>query len=228
MYAAYYENIKKNSRKNLARRGIAPTNLNNRIRKIAQSVVNKNSETHHFGHYTAEATISNAGSIDCISDVPQGDTDVTREGDSLIPLSATVSFHCIGHSTAYTRLRLMIFRWKRDDNVEPPTAVSQILENTSDTDQLMASIYNWDDRKDFDVLYDRVLCIAPSGATGGGDKYQYQIKKNIKLNNKKYTKRIQYDNTATTGQGNIYFLMVSDQATNKPSAYLYSQFYFKP
>jgi hypothetical protein len=167
--------------------------LDNHIVQLAQKVLKSKQELKSFDTGFS-AAVSTAGTLQKISTIPQGDTDSTRDGDQLnivrIDLLGSFQF-----ADAINAGRLIIFRWNQDDSSAAPV-VADILQTLTpyspmNRDNLRA--------KKFSVLHDQ-LCLV--GATGP----------NISSINLKrfFPSKINFQATATTGNGHIYVYMVSD------------------
>lgn len=160
-----------------------------------------------------------------LTNVTQGDTDITREGDTIVPIKLKLRANLDGNATTTSRVRLMVVDWFPDSATETPT-FSALLESATSTVATLSPL-NFDDKKDkFRVLYDKVFILHGQNATGG-DLSHRKINVNIKLNNKKMSKRITYDNSSTDGQHQIYLCGISDQTVSGPDVTWYSQFIFQ-
>lgn len=99
------------------------------IAKIAQAVVNRNVEWKRHD-VSAVTSIDSTGAATCLSLVPQGDTDITRDGDHLRATSLRVNTVVYANTTAPTVVRIIYLQWADDSTNSPPT-VAAVLETTS-------------------------------------------------------------------------------------------------
>lgn len=176
--------------------------------KVVKALINKKlrgyGEMHHYDN-SSNLTMNTTGSLVSITAIGQGDTDITRSGDSIKPHRLHFNFNLYGNASGNTAInRIMIVQWRMDDANDAPT-IAQVLESVD-----IKGYQNWDDKRKANILYDRTFITAPTTAN---PKYMYHVRRT--LSGKRLSK-IQYDNAATTGLNNIYALGFSDQATNVP------------
>lgn len=156
------------------------------------------------------ALVSNTGGIYALDVIPQGDGPSARSGDSIKPMTlsgrGSVS---IGGSAVHTIVRMIIFRGKMENDVEP--VVGDIFASTG---PLQPKVY--DKRFKTKFLWDKTFTV-DAGQTR-------QIVFNI---NQKIFGHINYDASQTDGtdheSGGIYLLMISDEGTNYPTCTLCSR-----
>lgn len=101
----------------------------NYIARIAQQVVNRNVEWKRHD-VSIVTSIDTTGAAQCLSFVPQGDTDITRDGDHLRATSLRVNTVLNANTTAATVVRIIYIQWADDTTNSPPT-VAAVLETTS-------------------------------------------------------------------------------------------------
>lgn len=186
------------------------------VNKIVNKKMRKVGEPHHYDK-VATPTVVSGGTITSLSDMAVGDTDITRTGDRIDPRSLTVKFTMRGNTNARNSYRVVLLRWHPDDASEAPT-LAGIFESTTYLD---ISPYNWDDRSKFTILHD-------TRGQASDDKSSKDFLRNwtAKIYGKKL-KKIQYDNTATSGVNNLYIVMWANEATNGPVISYYSRLAFK-
>lgn len=166
-----------------------------------------------YGTSTYTNTVSYTGTIQSLCDISQGDSDTTRDGDSLTISSLELrGFFVAGD--AYNVCRVMLVQWFPTDGVAP--TISQILVNTGNL-YASISVKAHDYRQQFKVLYDKILVVNTYNPT----KMFYK---------KVYPKRrkIQYVAGTNTGNNKIYIIMISDSsAVSHPSVYYDNKILFK-
>lgn len=147
-------------------------------------------------------TPATTGTVVALANPAQGDTDITRDGDSIKPLNLHIKLLARFNSSA-TRsgLRVTIVRTKYERAVQP----TLLTVFGSSTPALVAN-KDWDNRFDTKILYDRVFRL-------DAEHEQFMVDKMIRLDG-----HIQFDGGSTdTNNGGIFMLVYSDEATNYPS-----------
>lgn len=144
-----------------------------------------------------------SGTLYDLCSIAQGDTDGTRDGDTIMPTSLYLrgSF-VLGDNT--NTMRFIIFRWL--DSTTP--AASDIFQGGLGSLFAPYSPMNVDGRAKFNVLYDQFIKL------GSGDNIQL-LDQTLSL----AAKPIQYAAGTTTGTNKIYAVVVSDSgAASHPGA----------
>jgi len=140
-----------------------------------------------------------------LSDVPQGNTDITRIGDKLTPTSLEVNYLLQvsqGATTNVGSIRVTVFRWHPYYDTETP-ALGNIFSATGDVAAYQSPI-NHDDRNQFNILYDKIINLNSKA------KPQRQISFKMSLANKPCSYRA--GSTTAVSEG-IYTFFTSDNAT---------------
>lgn len=197
------------------------TNTKKAVTKIVKSQIKKVQENKHID-YPNIFLVSYAGTIIPAFDVPQGNSDVTRNGDQLTPVSIQYSYQWIGGDSNNIS-RLIIFRWHPFYVVNPPTP-GLILELVSNANA-PNSPYVHDQRGNFEVLYDKLTSTNGTDAvTLATSNSQVSYRGSIKMAKKK----VQYAAGSTTNaMDNIYILAITDSsATNHPQLTIYTRMNF--
>lgn len=162
-----------------------------------------------FHDSTSTSTVSIAGgsTIIATSSIPQGTTGQERVGSDVTLKSLNIRgyFQKGSAATGATFVRMMVIQAMTDDS---PTSAT-IFDATPYT----TSFRNMDHTTDFRVMYDKIFKLTQDSNVG-----QY-----FRLNfNKFIAKRIQWDETDTTGanaqKGKLYVLFTSEEPTN-PASY---------
>lgn len=166
------------------------------VASIAKKQIRKTSEWKHFTGLT-DISISTSGSITDISMVPQGDTDTTRDGDSIFA-SSVIFRGVMTNGDATNRVRVIFFQSKAK-----VITVSDLLIVTAGAE--VDSMYNTDNFQNFKILYDRVHYLqAPfSGAT---------VTKTVAGKVRLSSRKMQYEGGGVTGINKVYMLTISDSA----------------
>lgn len=150
------------------------------------------------------SAISDTGQVVRLDVVDQGDTDSTRDGDSLKPLNLTQYLHMKTNSVQSAMIRCIIFRGKQENGAS--FTVAQVLETAT-----IGSHKDHDLRFRSKILSDKVYSVMPPTTGANGVKVVRQ--------NSKLFGHIQYEATTTAvNNGGIYMLLISDQTgVNAPT-----------
>lgn len=147
---------------------------------------------------------SSTGAVVDLSSVAQGDTDNTRDGDSIKPLNLTmrglISADASVTNNGATFVRVVVVRAKHERGTSPTWA--SVFGSAS-----TLAAKDHDNRFETKILYDRLFSLdANKGST-------LTFNKIIKLDG-----HIQFDGGASTiRNGGIYLMHMSNVATNLPS-----------
>lgn len=181
-------------------------------RREAQKVLLNLSEI-KYHNTTNTGAVDYAGMCYDLSAVAQGDTDITRDGDALLPTSLDIGLMINGetHSGVY---RLIIFRWFNNDSPTP-----SLILNTVSSSYSTVSPYYHDYKQKFNILLDRSFKVS-----NNGNEIE-QFKKRLVLAK---SKQIQYVAGSTTGTNKIWALVISDGVlAGTPDMYLYTQMKYR-
>jgi len=181
------------------------------FKQFARKVISAAGEKKYYPTEIPFQTVDDAGYIYQLSAVPQGDTDLKRDGDQLTLTSLELRY-CwttgpISTAQLYGFARMIVFQWFSSDLADAPT-LNEILgvPTTASLQYLMS--YNHDHRFQFRVLLDR------SFKWTNSDSSQYNnnsISGPYRSFIKKFAKhKIQYLSGTTLGFNNIYILLVSN------------------
>lgn len=128
-----------------------------------------------------DVSLSNAvtigGTIDILSAINQGTTDIERIGDKLKFKSLNIICDWSNIADVFNVCRVIIFQWHVNNSVTVPTVGDILQDNTVP----WKSMYNHDYGSNFTVLYDKVTCTS--------EQYGMNIKCfKIRITNKKKRK----------------------------------------
>lgn len=155
-------------------------------------------------------TVNTAGTLLHLTNISQGDTDVTRDGDMLRVNSIQITFS-VNNADAYNILRFVVFQWKPASNgATTPPALGDIF---LDTTNAVISPFNHDSRQNYRILMDR-RCVT--------DSVQYPVKIVKMFITRKFYRNIQYSSGTTVASNNIYCWAVSDSGVSAHPAVTYS------
>lgn len=145
---------------------------------------------------SVNTTITNAGSIWSISDVAQGDTDLTRDGDQLYIRSIECEIRVTAGDPTNV-MRIIVLQWIPNSTPN----VSSILIDATTYGEM--SPWTHDTRFLFRILYDKRFYV---NTTTMGNREHKTVLKRIKF------RKMQFESGATTGTNKLYVLAISDSA----------------
>ena len=211
--------IKKRKLSQLTRAETIPLKRSNTVtkreaRKIAERVVNKNVEWKYYSVYN-NANVTTSGSIVDLSAVPQGDTDITRDGDELTASSLGYRYSWV-NGDDNQMCRIIFFQWFPQTT---PVVTDIPLTTTGNGIQFM---YHTDKAPMYKILYDEseVLNVKFTGGSENGPVHSGKIKIP--------RKKIQFQAGGTTGSNKVYALLLSDSSVaSHPGARLITKLNYK-
>lgn len=169
-----------------------------------------NVETKQIEDVTLQSP-TNSGYLSTLNAIAQGDTDTTRDGDSIkimrIKISGFASINLA--STDPQFLRIMVI-WDSNNTI---TSASNVLGSAGNS-YVVNQNKNWDYRFKYSVLYDRRVALCPNGASG-------VIFPSTNIEIKKHTNYL----NGTTGiqNGALKIVLFSNVATDAPAVVLLTQ-----
>ncbi len=150
-----------------------------------------------------------SGGVACLSQLAQGTTMSTRVGNSVRVQKFTIRGRVAVNSTVttYSTVRVAIIRDMEGQGTAPTAA--DVFE-TVGSSAAPRQPFDWLNRKRFAVLYDLFLTVSPD--MGSAREFVYDVE---------LAKHVLYRGTtaaaASDGEGSIYIVALSDEATNTPS-----------
>lgn len=171
----------------------------NKVEKKQVKKILRGSMENKYHDTLLSVTEEFGGTVYSISDVPQGDTDINRDGDQLNQRAVRLRYS-VRNADATNMTRVILFRWKQDDTPNVTDILSATFVGGA---RAPLSPYHHDGRSRFTVLYDKVT---------GSDAYNsLRVRDSgwINLRNKK-----QYMNagSTTSGSNKLYVLIITDSA----------------
>lgn len=169
----------------------------NRVKTIVKKELRNNSEWKHFTNaYTN--TISTAGSVTSVSEVPQGDTDTTRDGD-MIQVSSMNYRYSVQSADSENLIRIIFFQWHTSLAVP---GVTNVLNIPVGYEEL--AMYETDQAgHEFKILYDQTHALNAQ-YSGAVDQRVFIGKVQIPR------KKVQYRGGGLNGSNKVYALIISD------------------
>lgn len=186
--------------------------------KIAQylkSVLNVEFKEHNV-QATAEA-LPTTGIITQLTNIAQGDTKSTRDGDQVKLTQIYVNGIIQKHASATaTSVRILLVMDKQTNGAI--YTLADLLEDTSASDNIV-SANNLDNKFRFKVLYDKVFNVSNSGES----RRKYKIFKKLPI-------KIRYDGNAgditDITSWSLSLVAIADEATNTPGHTFFARLRF--
>lgn len=219
-----------------AQASISSRPLNVRQKKQVKNLIRNVQELKFFGWNSVSAPVTNVGNLTGVPfDVPQGDTDQTRDGDKLqwcgnIDFRMQVVNGLGATADVYNNVRVVIFQWHPNS---APVAGNILLTGAGGGGIVdIYSNYSHDFRQEYKILFDKVFnTIGPGSnvAVSNGpitEKTTTGLLK-FKISTKKASKNVQYSNGGLSATNRIYILTISDSSlvTHPTIAYSMKTFY---
>jgi hypothetical protein len=187
------------------------------VKQMINSVV-RSRDNFEWNYYSTSTNASNTtftGTTYQLTDIPQGDTDSQRGGDSVSLHSLEVNYGFYA-STQANACRVILYQWLPGLTAgSPPSATSLLLTTGSALSPF--SPYNVDNYQQFHVLYDKTHSLSP---------YETPRLGNIKIT--KFPKKsIQYTSGSASGSSKLFLLVLSDDGVASYPTFSYvSKLYF--
>lgn len=196
---------------------VPPPAAAKRVKNVVRRVLSRSKERDFYTSPVAAQEITTTDYILDMSTISQGNTISTRHGDIVEGIHVDLRLNIERKATATTRMytRCMIIRWKPDTAVETPT-FTKVLEEGATYPNFSALVQDPTARGKYEVLYDRNFAM-PVPNLGGADVVQIYRKLSLK------GKKIYFNDTATTGRGHIYLMVVGNVASGTNTATFYSR-----
>lgn len=203
------------------RRRPAARKLNTRQRVQVKRMIGKVEEDKFLDVVTGATAVPSGSGVllGPYTNVPQGDTVNGRTGDVIQHRKVTMKMQ-LSASDVVNAMRVIVFKWNANDAFDAPTA-AKILQDVVSLPYLSPYLDLTVETARFTIMSDRLY----SMVTGGDSSLIYRSFTFFgrKLGKKKCT----FNPAATTGQGNIYVLAVSDSvAIAHPSIAVSSRLHF--
>ncbi len=176
-----------------------------------------NVEVKNFDVQQTNVPVTDTPVIIQLSNIPQGDTTITRDGAQCKVLALELSLHMLRHSSATgTSVRILLVCDKQTN--QAIYLNSDLLDDVTVTDNLV-SPYNLDNKFRFTVLFDRVFNLSE------GSNSVVDFKRTFRMN-----KILRFDGNvpfiADLTSNSLSLIQVSNQVTNDPNLTMFSRLRF--
>lgn len=177
--------------------------LNASQRLQVARMVKKTEETKYFYTQTAGIGVSNVATITSLAEIAVGDTDNDRIANDVTLKGLKANLTLLA-SDATQILRLLIFKWKENDNFNAPT-VAQLIEPGPTGAPDVWSLHTTHSKKSVVWLYDELFVFSAGGSASNiiqKRQLSIPIKGTMEF----------YNQVNTRGTDKIYFLVISDSS----------------
>ncbi len=179
---------------------------------LAMAKRNRSMINVEYKHHTVSqllTTVTDAGTIVQLTAIPQGDTDIQRDGGSCKLTSLRLAYHMIINGSAVqTQVRVMIVHDRQTNQAQ--FTLADLLADATVNDAIL-SPYNVDNRRRFGVMYDKVHQLTIEGNNRAINR----------IFSRKLNHKIRFDGAAADvtdlTQDSLSLVLIGDQATNDPS-----------
>jgi len=201
-------------RKRRYRRKFRGRKLNKRQKKEVKTIISKRQELKYFVPAQVNgAASSNTPGVASLSDVPQGDSDTSRDGDRLqwagkmdIKLSFVGTIGTAGD--LYNTYRFIIFQWHPNTTPVP----LDILLTGPTTNVDVYSQYNHDNRQQYKILLDKTLTTVGFLTGTSYPQSNYIVNRRYIVSLRRASKYAQFVAATTAATNKIYYFLVSDSS----------------
>lgn len=185
---------------------------------IAKTAVRRMAETKFHETSQLAQNVDYSGSLWDLTNMAQSATDTTRNGDQVtvktLQMRASYTF-----GTSPNEMRLIVFQWLVDDNVDAPIA-TDILSSVGSALATLAP-FQHDNASNYRVLYD-------TGPLSTDTYNTHKVFRKIYLplyKMKKCVKKVKFDGGSTYGTNHLYLLAISnDGAATYPTLNFWAKF----
>lgn len=207
---------------------LKPTRINSPAATVntaatVKRLLNSREETKVIASYYQD-NVTTSGHIEDLSSIDQGSHKSERVGDAVRLKKLQFTFQVtsqsggiLGAADEYNNLRCILFRWRPNSGAGAPVA-GNILDLVRVPDGII-SPYLFDQRKEYSILWDRVLTTFNTPVFDGSDVKSFQGEMSTKMlhNQQLFGQRlgpasINFVNDTNDGTGKLYALFISDSS----------------
>jgi len=179
--------------------------LNPRMKKQVKMILSKQVETKYHLYSLSAGSATTSAALASMTAIPQGDTDITRDGDRLYLKKVYIrGFIAVGDITNV--VRMVVFQWKP---ATTPTASDVFLTGPSGSIDVF-SHYSHDTRQQFKILHDRTFTMIGNGGAPEEPYTPVSTRKFSMIISRKFNRQQQFIAGGTTGTNQLYVVYLSD------------------
>lgn len=197
------------------------------VKRYVKSQFNRRLEHKQLNTFADEATVTRAGTIYDLCGVQRGTGGYARIGDEVTFRHIHFRYEVFQRDSLllnldnHNNIRVMLVQWKPEYEKDAPIPQRILeLDSSIDNDPTIAP-YNYDRRRDYTILYDRLHILTGEPIYNGttvtfyAGPSSYKAAKTSIYSTKVSNKTITYGPVVTseTGKNHIVVLAISDSAT---------------
>lgn len=193
---------------------------NKQVRRQVNKVLDRRVETKFYNYnvYNQAGVDYNGTMSSALCTPAQGDAYNERVGDRIDPFLLRLRLGFISAGTT-NMMRLIVFRWKVDNNVDAPQASDLLVAGYIGTAMapIAPILQNQSAKDNFTILLDKTVFLSET------TRETFYLDKTIKLRGK-----IGFNAGAISGNGHIYCLAITDDgAVTYPTVNLTTEVHYK-
>lgn len=192
-------------RRNAARRRRGGKKLGKRQVATVKKLIARRQEL-KYRDYGGSYAPTTTGVMYQITTIPQGDTDITRDGDRLYLKKIYMRGELMANTDTYNFVRLILFQWK--PTVSPATVSEILLDGPSGSPDTL-SHYSHDHRQNYRILYDKVMKVIGPASAAATPNTAATVRNFAGVIYPKLH-QLQYLGGTTNGTSQVYMLIISD------------------
>lgn len=171
--------------------------------KMLKGIINSEKKYHDT---LISGSVDYNGTINLLTDIDQGDTNVTRSGNSILAKSLLIRYSVIPDVSSANTSYMRVIICQDTMNLGTTPAVSDVLQNTASASAPLSHYNNqYSAQYRFKILYDKTHGLSNLQSTPAYVSEKLMVNDHIK-----------YTGTQGTDEGknNIYLVLISNQVTS--------------
>lgn len=151
-------------------------------RKSAKAVINARAEHKYLDYlHTQDTIVSGGWSEECVSNLPQGDTDTTRDGDQIKPTTLEIrgALQMPAASAPGISVRVLVAQYHPMVTTTSIEAANILEGSAPSTNDYFTQHYNVDFRQDYTILKDAVFDMSVAGPGSAHFHWKIPLKKKM-------------------------------------------------
>jgi len=211
----------------LARTSALSSRQAQEVSKIVQKNFSKRVELKYYTFGAQPTVNSTIPVITSLSDIAQGDTDITRNGDRLnisrLELRYILKVNSANLIPA-NAVRVIIFQWLPNDGTAAPTVSNILTPDGFSGTYTVLSGHNHDGRDMYRIVYDHTHMVVGTSTIYASNAGIY-VDKVVSL--AAAIKHFQFNGSTTNATNKLFVLFLTDAAANLPFIYWNTKLYFR-
>lgn len=193
--------------------------------KTAMAVASLVNAEYKYTDFTHNTTLGTSISTTCLTTMAQGNTDITRNGDSIMMKYNYLKGYCVYNSAANAsqRIRVCIVRDMNNSTTAPTLAK---LFATTGAGLVEVAPHNKDYTEQYKVLYDKLFYVDASRPVAHFKYYKKFLMGKDKQGRPIKSAHCTFSGAADTdlGKGHLWLCQFSSHGLNSPTVVWYNRF----